>query len=255
MKKTIFSLIVLTFLGLWFSLGWFNPDALTVRRQSGPQLAAALSQDLIAKIQAQILEILKAIEGIQKQLTALVKETEVLAPAEPVLAPAPAPLPALIASDLKFKIDFPAAGLRNYLEFPLLTFVPETKEKIAITKLQFTQVGTLRDLYLDNIRLYKVVGNSEVLLAKVIKPVNGVIEFNLTPDVSKLDQGLVVPDKEYRVMGEITLIYGVVRPTASLELKATSSISAFDANDLTRPAELPKGIFPIQGPIHTISRD
>jgi hypothetical protein len=194
------------------------------------------------------------VEELKKQLADSKKqpEAEVVAPTVQI-AEAPQPPPKLTVDDLNFKVDFPILQQRNYAVFPLFSFTVETKENIAITRLRFTQTGTLADVRIGDIDLFDAAGGSEILLAKVRKPTDGIMEFSLTPDDSKPNRGLVVPGRLYRIVAVITVDYGAVKPTVRLELKKASDISVFDFNNLDRPAEIPASIFSIIGPVYTIS--
>ena len=166
----------------------------------------------------------------------------------------PTPLPKLIVNDLKFNVDFPFLRNKNYSLFNLFDFIVESKENIAITRLRFKQTGTLDDGLIDNFRLVQVIGENETLLATFTgNPMNKFIEFNLVPNENKPNKGLVVSGGHYRVLTTITVSYGAIKPTVSLSIEKPADISVFDFNDLGRAADIPASIFPIGGPIYTIS--
>ena len=152
-----------------------------------------------------------------------------------------------------FKIDFPTVNTGTYLDFTLFDFTVESKENVAITRLRFKQTGTLADYLVDNIRLVDATIGVEIPLAKLGSPVNGIIEFAMVPDKNKINNGLVVPGRHYKVLSTVTVSYGVLKPTVSLSIEKSSDISAFDSSNLDRAADIQTTKFPIDGPVLVIS--
>ena len=248
--------LVLSAIFLLVFLGWGlgSRDGIADRSP----LTAVLSESMRQSILSELTRILALIQELQKQLKELIqkeKSSPAATTTETIAVEAiPAPPPKLTVNDLKFNIDFYLPQYRNYLDFTLFDFTVESKENIAITRLRFKQTGTLSDALVDNFRLIDVTGNGiEVLLAKSGNPVNGFIELAMVPDKDKINKGLVVPGRRYKVLSTITVRYGVLKPTVSLSLEKSSDISVFDFNDLGRAADIPASIFPVSGPIFVVS--
>lgn len=259
MKKILFSTIFIGFLLFGVSAGWFrvshNQSAF-----SNSNLIAALSSELIKSLREQIVLILLKIKGLQGQLDELVQQEKsglsaTTATSSPVsqIEAVITPLSKFIVQDLNFKVDFPILQMKNYTDFLLLDFVVESKEAIAITRLRFKQTGTLADHLMDNIRLVDASSGIEVLLAKFGNPVDGFIELAMIPDENKINKGLVVPGRRYKVFSTIIVRYGALKPTISLSIENSSDVSAFDFNNLDRVADIPASIFPIGGPTLVVS--
>ena len=250
-KITVVLLVISLF--AFLSLGLGSWDGLAGRSP----LTAILSESMRQNILSELTRILALIQELQRQLNELIQKENSSTAATTtdliVNEAIPIPPPKLIANDLKFKIDFPIIQDKNYLDFVLFDFIIESKENMAITRLRFKQTGTLSDALIDNFRLVDASSGSEVLLAKFGNPVDGFIELVMALDANKINKGLIVPGRRYKVLSTITVSYGVLKPTVSLSIEKLSDISIFDFNNLDRVVDIPASIFPIGGPTYTIS--
>ena len=195
---------------------------------------------------------LTAMGKVAEQPTVTPPEAVVSVPETVVATTTPAPvvsLPNPFQSTLVFETTYPSGTLNSNSGDKILTeFKLKATEKIAVSKIRFTSVGTVQDNKLINLRLFNSQTNE--VLATVDDPVDRIIDFKMTPDSSKTDKGLMVSGKTYYVMAMlITLNVGDVKPHIKLDIASVSDISAFDYDDLTRVADISKtNVFPIEGP-------
>lgn len=215
--------------------------------------AAPTTPDEINKLINTLLEQVKALEA---QLAAS-KEKEVQAappaPAPIVIPPAPV-VKTVLDSSLKINVNYPSVTVTTLTnvtltEFKLADDIPS--EQVALSRLKFTNNGTLTDFYFTDIRLINSK-NGMVVARADIK--DGAIEFKLTKDSSKLDNGLLLSNNTYSVMASFITPNTTNKPTVRLDFVSASDIDAFDYNDLGRSASATKlNIFPVEGPRITIS--
>ena len=148
-------------------------------------------------------------------------------------------------------VTYPSLTLSRYTNVIFNELTLSADEKIAITKLRFKQNGSLPD---GNLRSLNLVNyQTQTALAIVDGPTNGIVEFIMTPDASKPDHGLVVSGGIYDVVGNIITpnVGAGNKPNIKLDLEASSSIVAFDYNNMTRVANLKAVSFPLTGPTIT----
>ncbi len=188
----------------------------------------------------------------------LMKQAPVAQPVPaPIVPPVPAPaatsapaavLPNPFSSTLKIEtISVPAFTLTTYGDKMLDEFKLSANEKIAITKIRFTNTGTFNNDYLINFRLVK--DDTGVVVATADKPINGVVEFKLIANNAAANKGLVVSGNSYQIWAYIlTPNYGQEKPKIRLDIQSAADVSAFDYNDLSRVADITQNnIFPIVG--------
>lgn len=262
-NKIIFALVLIAVIaGVHFS-GDIKKLDVKEFSESRLVLIAAISKELYTNLLEQILALLKLVLGLQQKLNALVTaqpETEVTAEtpvleipeqvggAEPAIS-----LPSSFESTLKIEILYPSLTISSYGVKTLTEFRLSADEKIAITKIRFKNSQTLYGSYLRALEL--VNSNTGAVLATIDFPTNEVIEFNMVPDETKIDKGLMVSGNIYHIIATIIKpTYSAVKPKFQLDIESASDISAFDYNDLTREADISKSIsFPITGPIISTS--
>ncbi|MDO8429911.1 MAG: peptidoglycan-binding protein [bacterium] len=182
--------------------------------------------------------------------------------AMPVLVPIPAPeaatstpaatfvvtLPNPFESTLKIETTYQSTTLSTYGEKTLTAFKVSADEKIAITKIRFKNNGTYGNNSLTKFKLLANADSGPVLAEADIS--QGIIEFKLTPDIAKENNGLIVSGNSYYVRSYlVTYSFGEEKPYIRLDIESVSDISAYDYNDLNRVATITKNnSFPILGP-------
>jgi len=181
--------------------------------------------------------------------TTVITELVVITASTSVIIPV---LPNPFDSTLKIEGIFQSRTYSTYGNKILNEFKLTADEKIGITRIKFKNNGTFSDAYLANIQL--INSKTEKVVATVDTPVDKIIEFKMTWDSIKPDNGLVVSGETYYIYAYIlTPNIGQLKPKIQLDIELASDISAFDYNDLTRVANVTKNnIFPIVGPTLTI---
>lgn len=175
---------------------------------------------------------------------------------EPVVtAPIPITAPVLpnpFNSTLKIEGTFQSRTYNTYGNKILNEIKFTADEKIGITKIKFKNTGTFLPTNLVNLQL--INSKTDKVVATVDTPVDNAIEFKMTPDATKPDNGLVVSGETYYIYAYIiTPNIGELKPKIQLDIESISDISAFDYNDLTRVADIAaNNVFPIVGPTITI---
>jgi peptidoglycan hydrolase-like protein with peptidoglycan-binding domain len=241
----------------------------------GPKSRAAANQILspvspITDLQAMINALLAQVEDLQRQLDAA--KAREAAPVVTVPPPPPVSPPPLVAtssplaSSLRINVVYPSITLGRYTNVTLNEIslnVDDPNEKIAITRIRFKNTGTLPDGNFSVVRLLESGSNREVArlnlktrgLAFIGNIKNGIIEFIMTKDASKIDNGLMVSGKTYSINADLVTPNTTEQPTVKLDILSASDIDAWDGNDLTRRADITKNnSFPILGPTITVKR-
>ncbi len=238
--------------------GYFGPKSRLV--------ANVLTVPVLDKtnIQKTIDALMVQIQALQVQL-AEARAKEEVAKIPPVPA-VPVVLPPL-ASSLRIVQIYPSISLSRYTNVALAELdlrVDDSAEKIVITRIKFKNSGTLNDMNFSVLRLIESGTKREVAKISVLAESSlaviggisdGIIEFKMTTDATKIDNGLVVSGKTYAVEASLLTPNTTLVPTIKLDILSAADIDAFDANDLTRVAVITKNnVFPIEGPKITVSR-
>ena len=172
-----------------------------------------------------------------------------------IATPVPAVIPVLpnpFDSTLKIEGTYQSRTINTYGNKILNEFKLIADGKIGITRIKFTNTGTFYDKDLVNIQL--INSRTDNVVAMVDTPIDKVIEFKMTPDATKPDNGLVVSGETYYIYAYIlTPNIGELKPKIQIDIVLSSDIYAFDYNDLTRVANVTKNnVFPVVGPTITI---
>ncbi len=234
--------------------GYFGPKTRALANQKLSGGAGAFFQAVSAPILT-IAELQKQIEVLTAELQKL-QAAPVALPSPVVEVPAtaiPAPItPAQFSGSVKIFSIYPNVTLSGYADVALNEYqLSGSDYKVAVTKLRLTNTGTLSDVYFNEIRLVNSANNE--VLAKVDAPVEKVIEFILTPDSSKKDNGLMVSGGVYAVRATLkTPSSGSERKlNIKLDILSSGDITAVDFDTLSRPADISGNTFPIEGPYVT----
>lgn len=227
--------------------GYFGPKTRTLTNKMVTSIV-----DLRLFLEKQIAEMEKQLMDLQNQLVAA-QNTEQQQQVS-TTTPAATSTPEVLLSNpfnstLKIESVYPSLTLSGYKDVVLNVVSLTTQEKIAVTKIRFTNTGTLRDDYLIGLKI--VDHDTNIVIASVSNVVQGVLEFVMTADNSKIDKGLMVSGKTYDIIGTIlTPNAGEgYKPYAQLDISSSTDVSAFDYNNLTRVAKITgNNTFPISGP-------
>ncbi|TSC96884.1 MAG: hypothetical protein Athens071426_384 [Parcubacteria group bacterium Athens0714_26] len=214
-----------------------------------------ISADPKAQLTKRIADLNKQLEALQIQLTTLLATqisqvtatTTTSVITTPIATTTLSTLPNPFNSALKIEQEYSSITLSRYTDVLLTEFKFSAVESIAITRLRLKNNGTLSDANLVSLRL--VASKNDTILATVDSPVNGIIDFKLTADLSKSDKGLMVSGNSYYVMATIITPNTLLKPKIRLDVESASDVSAFDYNDLNRVANITSNnSFPIVGP-------
>ena len=216
----------------------------------------------IQALQSQIDELLKQLAALQAAATVATTTTaaipltsestttalsvsEVVATSIPEIATTTTALTNPFDSTLQIKSTWADYTMTRFSAVVLGEFVFSADEKIAITKLRFTNTGTLSDDSIIGLRLLNSKTGSIVSMA-ILE--NGAAIFSMTPDTTKTDKGLVVSGEVYYLLADNILAstYGI-RKTVEYDIKSEADISAFDYDNLSRVAKLKQITFPVIG--------
>lgn len=204
-----------------------------------------------------ILEALLAqVQSLQIRL-AETRAAEEAAAATP--APAPAPIIPKAVPNLRIAVTYPSITLGRYTNATLheLQFFAENPEDtIAVTRIKFTNKGTLTDASFQTLKLVESASGRELArinfdegLAVVGGIADGVVEFVIKKDSNAVDNGFMVSGKTYAVTANLLTPNTTELPYVRLDIISSGDVDAFDAADLTRKADVTKlNIFPITGP-------
>ncbi len=233
----------------------------------GPKTRAAANAKLAvrtgaADLAGQIEILLLQVKELERQLV-IAKEREAL----PLPAPAPAAppiLPGIFQSSLKVEATLPNYSSSRYVDIPLneLRFsVADPDEDVAITRIRFTNTGTLADANFSEIKVTRVKDGLilawlryEDVLAMAANFKDKSMEIVFTADPSKSDKGLLRSGNTYNITGSIITPNTTLKPTIQLDVASSTDIDAYDYADLTRVADISKmNTFPITGPRITIN--
>lgn len=181
--------------------------------------------------------------------TTTIAEPVIIATSTSVLIPV---LPNPFDSTLKIEGIFQSRVYSTYGNKILNEIKFTADEKIGITRIKFKNTGTFLDNYLVSLQL--INSRTDKVVATVDTPKDKVIDFKMTFDVTKPDNGLAISGETYYIYAYIlTPNIGQLKPKIQLDIESVSDISAFDYNDLTRVADVTKNnTFPIAGPVITI---
>lgn len=238
-------------------LGFVGPKTREVLNKEISVAAAPTTPEGIAKL---ISDLLAQVKKLEEQLAA-VKAAEEAQKAAPIPAPIPAPDPvpapmpqADLDSSLKITVAYPSVTLSTYDNVTITEFKISDEilgEKAAIKRIKFTNNGTLNSSYFTDLRL--VNSKNGTVVATTLAPTNGVIEFKLIEDASKLDKGLMVSDNTYSIMTSFRTPNTTEKQKVRLDIMSATDIDALDFNDLARKALVTKlNVFPITGPTVTL---
>lgn len=207
-----------------------------------------LTRAKLAAISSEAVSVLPATSVPEVPAVIITPEPVVVTPA-PIVTPA---LPNPFNSTLKIEGTFQSRIYSNYGNKILNEIKFIADEKIGITKIKFKNTGTFLQTYLVNLQL--INSKTDKVVATVDTLLDNAIEFKMTPDAAKPDNGLAVSGETYYVYAYIiTPNIGELKPKIQLDIESVSDVSAFDYNDLTRVADITKNnTFPIVGPIITI---
>lgn len=230
--------------------GYFGPKTRELANAS-----AGLSSGSV--LEKQIADLLKLIKNLQDQLAsaAVAEQASTTQPiatttteAIVVTTTPEVLLPNPFNSTLKIDTVYTSSTLSRYREVILTAVTLTAQEKIAITKIRFTNTGTLTDYYFTDLRLIEHDTNTVIANASEVK--GGVLDFVMSADNSKADKGLMVSGKTYDVMATLlTPGGGGTKPFIQLDISTSTDISAFDYDDLARVAKITSNnTFPISGP-------
>ena len=232
--------------------GYFGP----ITRALANKVVTITEIDSRSALEKQIAAMEKQLSDLQSLLTAVqsseqVSVTPPVATSTPETITTPTPevsLPNPFDSTLKIESIYPSFTLGRYKDIILNAITLTAQEKIAITKIRFTNTGTLGDYYFTDLRL--IERNTNTVIANASGVSYGILEFIMTADDSKADKGLMVSGKAYDIIATLlTPNYSGVKPYVILEINSSDDVSAFDYNDLTRVAKITsQNIFPIPGP-------
>ncbi|MDE2001729.1 MAG: peptidoglycan-binding protein [Patescibacteria group bacterium] len=204
-------------------------------------------QDMIAQLLAQVAALQSAAPATTTQPTAPATTTPEVATTTPVL-------PSTFTSPMTITSTYPSLTLSRYTGVTLNEYkLSSTDERVAITKLRLTNDGTLQDAFFGSVSLVDV--STGVVLASVNAPNDGVIEFDLTPDPLKPNQGLMVSGQTYDIIADLktTNSGGERKPNIQLNINAASDVTAVDEATLSRTADITgANSFPIIGPYITM---
>ncbi len=209
------------------------------------------------------------IQALQAQIDALLKQLAILQSAGTVSAPAPALEPATTTpavpevvtsppvatttpavsahfeSTLRISSTYPSYTLTRFSAVLLGEFQFSANEKMTITKVRFTNVGTLSD---ENIAGLQLINSRTGAVVATTTLDHGAATFIMVPDAHKNDQGLIVSGGAYQLVADNILSpHPGVRYTIEFDIQSASDISAFDYNDLTRAANITQQVFPVAG--------
>ncbi|MBU6142071.1 peptidoglycan-binding protein [Patescibacteria group bacterium] len=230
---------------------------------AAPAASAASSQlDTVAALLKQLQALKDELAGLTAAAPAPAATTTPAVPAvtpattTPVTAVATA-TPAVTASSLPNPFtspmtivsDYPSRTLSSYTSAILNEYVLSgAPEKVAITKLRVTNVGTFSDIYINELALSNSLTGQ--VLATTGAPVDGVAEFVMTPDASKPDKGVMVSGGIYTITGALrTPNIGGTKPYLELDVASSTDVTAVDYATLSRTADLGgSNAFPIIGP-------
>jgi len=213
-------------------------------------------------LQSQIDEILKQLAALQVTATVATTTTVAIPTASEPATTTPA-VPEVVAtstlemattttaltnpfdSTLQIKSTWADYTMTRFSAVVLGEFAFSADEKIAITKLRFTNAGTLSDDSIIGLRLLNSKTDS-IISTAILE--NGVAIFSMTSDTTKTDKGLVVSGGVYYLLADniLTSTYGI-RKTAEYDIISESDISAFDYDNLLRVAKLKQITFPVIG--------
>ena len=213
-------------------------------------------------LQSQIDEILKQLAALQVTATVATTTTVAIPTASEPATTTPA-VPEVVAtstlemattttaltnpfdSTLQIKSTYADYTMTRFSAVVLGEFIFSADEKIAITKLRFTNAGTLSDDSIIGLRLLNSKTDS-IISTAILE--NGVAIFSMTSDTTKTDKGLVVSGGVYYLLADniLTSTYGI-RKTAEYDIISESDISAFDYDNLLRVAKLKQITFPVIG--------
>jgi peptidoglycan hydrolase-like protein with peptidoglycan-binding domain len=229
----------------------------------GPKTRAAANSRLAAKapapdLNAQIEALLSQIKELERQLV-LAKEREAVPPPPP-----PPPVPTgPFSSSLKMAVVLGSYSSSRYTNIPMheIRLSADPGEDTAITRIKFTNNGTLADANFTEIKVTRANDGLilarlkyEDMLAMVANFKNKQIEIVFTPNYSLPDKGLMRSGNTYSIVGSIITPNTTLKPTIQLDIDSVSDIDARDYNDLTRVADISKmNVFPFTGPKITIN--
>lgn len=233
--------------------GYFGPKTRAIANQkiTAPVSSATPAGSSASPTSA---DLQKQIESLSAELQKLQSDTAsatVPVITAPVPAPAASSTPAFSGSVKMFSI-YPNVTLSGYIDIPLNEYqLSGSSDKVAITKLRLTNTGTLSDVYYNEITLVNSSNNQ--VLASVGAPVDKVIEFNLIPDASQKDKGLMVSGGVYAIRATLkTPSSGSEhKPNIKLDILSASDIKASDFETLSKSADVSGNAFPIEGPYIT----
>ncbi len=255
--------------------GYFGPLTRSAANglQGVSQAASAVAATPAASVASSQLDtvaaLLKQLAALQAQLASMAAApaatttqaattTPTVAPATPAATttpavatttPAASALPNPFTSPMVMTSDYPSRTLSSYTNAILNEYVlSSAPEKIAITKLRVTNVGTFSDIYIGGLTLSNSLTGQ--VLATTGAPVDGVAEFDMTPDASKPDKGVMVSGGVYTISGDLrTPSIGGTKPYIELDVASSTDITAVDYDTLSRTADLTgANVFPIMGP-------
>ena len=213
-------------------------------------------------LQSQIDEILKQLAALQVTATVATTTTVAIPTASEPATTTPA-VPEVVAtstlemattttaltnpfdSTLQIKSTWADYTMTRFSAVVLGEFAFSADEKIAITKLRFTNAGTLSDDSIIGLRLLNSKTDS-IISTAILE--NGVAIFSMAPDTTKTDKGLVVSGETYYLLADNILAstYGI-RKTVEYDITSESDISAFNYDNLSRVAKLKQITFPVIG--------
>ncbi|MDD5430704.1 MAG: peptidoglycan-binding domain-containing protein [Candidatus Pacebacteria bacterium] len=152
---------------------------------------------------------------------------------------------------LKMTVEYPSHTVSTYTDMILNEFVFSATQPTAITKIKFTNSGTMPDYnFFSEIRLINSATDA-ILATSTIS--NGTIQFNLTADPAKADKNLMVSGGRYYIQTTILTPGYEVKKKITLDVNLATDITAVDYNDLSCAVETAKNnTFPIGGPILVI---
>ncbi len=163
--------------------------------------------------------------------------------------PAPAPT-APLESSVKIAISYPAYTISSYRDQVLHEFKLQngtSAGKIAVTKIKFKNVGTLRVGNIVSPRLINSLTSETLSTAE--ENSDGTIEFILTPNASLPDNGLMVFGGLYAIRADLRATNTIEKPYIILSIESVTDITAADFNNLNRSATLTaQNTFPVHGP-------
>lgn len=235
----------------------------------GPKTRAVLNSRLVVAPKSEtpeqlLAKLLAQVKELERQL-AIAKVREA---APPVVSPAPTPPPVAAvpvgpySSSLKINVTLQNYSSARYLDIPLneLRLTADNNEDAAITRIKFTNNGTLADANFIEIKITRVQDGVIIarlryqeLLAMAANFKNKAMELIFTADPSKPDKGLMRSGHTYNIIGSLLTPNTTLKPTIQLDIASAADIDVRGYNDLTRVADISKmNTFPIIGPIITL---